>query len=145
MRTTSEVEVKRPADEVFEVVADMSRNPEWQKGMTSCVWTSDGPIGVGSTYDQVAGFAGKEILTSFEVVEFEPGRRIRIASTKSTFPLDITREVHPIDDGSCRVVATVAGEPGGLMKLFSPLTKLMVTRSVRSDYRRLKEQLEAAG
>ncbi len=144
MHTTSEVIVNRSAADVFDVVADMSRNPEWQKGMKSCVWTSDGPIGIGSTYDQVARFAGKEILTSFEVVEFEAGDRIRIKSTKSTFPLDITREVHSINDGSSRVVATVAGEPGGLMKLLRPITKLMVTRSVRGDYARLKSQLEGS-
>lgn len=32
--------------------------------MRSCRWTSDPPIGVGSTYDQVASFLGREIITS---------------------------------------------------------------------------------
>ncbi|MFW2380445.1 MAG: SRPBCC family protein [Acidimicrobiales bacterium] len=140
----SEIAINRPAVEVFDVVADMGRNTEWQKGMKSCVWTSDGPIGVGSTYDQVAGFAGRPIVTSFEVSEFEPGRRIRIVSTKSTFPLDITREVEPIDDRSCRVIATVTGEPSGLLKLLDPITKHLVARSVRNDYRRLKKMLDVA-
>ncbi len=40
-----------------------------------CVWTSEPPIGVGSTYDQQARFMGREIVSSFEVVEFVPGRK----------------------------------------------------------------------
>ncbi|MGI9611061.1 MAG: SRPBCC family protein [Acidimicrobiia bacterium] len=145
METISEIVIDRATRDVFEVVADMSRNTEWQKGMKSCVWTSEGPIAVGSTYDQVAGFAGRPIVTSFEVSEFEPGRRIRIVSTKSTFPLDITREVEPIDEGSCKVTATVTGEPSGLLKLLDPITKHLVARSVRNDYARLKEMLETSG
>ena len=140
----TDITIDRPAGEVFDVISDMGRNADWQKGMRSCVWTSAPPIAVGSTYDQVAGFAGKEILTSFRVSEFEADRHIRILSTKSTFPLDITRTVTALSGTSCSVKAIVAGEPGGLMKLLSPLTKLLVQRSVKADYGRLKELLEAA-
>lgn len=143
MRLQTDIAIDRPAGEVFEVVSDMSLNTTWQKGMQSCVWTSAPPIAVGSTYDQVAGFGGKEILSSFRVTEFEPGRHIRIISTKSTFPLDITRAVTPTTNESCVVRAIVAGEPGGLMKLLNPLTKLLVRRSVKADYQRLKELLES--
>ncbi len=45
-------------------------------------------LGVGSTYDQVASFLGREIVTTFEVVEYDPPHTIRIVSTASTFPLD---------------------------------------------------------
>ncbi|GJM38120.1 MAG: hypothetical protein DHS20C19_14870 [Acidimicrobiales bacterium] len=137
----SEIEIDRPVEQVFAVVADMSRNPEWQTGMVSCTWTTEPPILVGSTYDQVASFMGKEIRTSFAVTEYEAPSRIRIESTVSTFPLDITRIVEPHGDGS-RVVAVIRGEPGGLMKLFAPLMNIQARRSIRADYERLKELLE---
>ena len=85
--------IAKPAAEVFDFIADMSNNPRWQKGMQSCEWTSDGPIAVGSTYDQVAGFLGKEIRTSFKVTEFDAGERIRIESTSGPLQLDIVRSV----------------------------------------------------
>ncbi|MDW3221243.1 MAG: SRPBCC family protein [Acidimicrobiales bacterium] len=141
MEIRSEIDIDRPVEQVFAVVADMSRNPEWQTGMVSCSWTTEPPILVGSTYDQVASFMGREILTTFEVTEFDAPSRIRIESIVSTFPLDITRTVEPRGDGS-RVVAVVRGEPGGLMKLFAPLMTFQARRSIRADYQRLKELLE---
>lgn len=77
------VDIDRPAGEVFEFLSDMANNPRWQSGMRSCAWTSEPPIGVGSTYSQTATFLSKDIITEFEVVEFEPGSRIRITSTKA--------------------------------------------------------------
>lgn len=142
MESTTVTTIERPAAEVFELVADMARNPDWQRGMQSCHWTSPPPVGVGSTYDQVATFLGRSIITSFEVVEFEPGHRIRIVSTKSSFPLDITRTVDPLGERSCRVTARVAGEPSGVFGLAEPIIRPLVRWSVRRDYRQLKARLE---
>ncbi len=135
-------EINRPAEEVFAYLADMENNPSWQKGMRSCRWTSEPPLQLGSTYDQVASFLGKEMVTSFEVTEFVEPERIRIESRESTMPLDITRTVEAAGDTSI-VEAHVQGEPPGLMRLLGPLVDMMVKRNVTADYRRLKEQLEA--
>lgn len=140
---TSELPVERPAGEVFLFVADAENNPKWQKGMRSCRWTSEPPIGVGSTYEQHAGFLGKSIDSSFEVVAFEPGRSMTITTTESTFPITVTRSVEPTGEGSCIVRAHVRGDPSGVFRLAAPLMKQMVQRSVRGDYRRLKALLEA--
>lgn len=137
----AEVDIARPPEVVFAVIADMARNVEWQKGMVSCDWTSAPPHGAGSTYEQVASFMGKKILTTFEVTEFEAPRHIRIESIVSTFPLDITRTVEATPGGS-RVAAVVKGEPGGLMKLFAPLMNRQAQRSITADYQRLVALLE---
>ena len=138
------VDVTRPCDEVFDFLSDWTNNPSWQKGMQSCRSTSDPPLHVGSTYDQEALFMGKLITSSFKVVELEPGRKIRIQTTASTMPLDITREVAPQGDNGSRITATVTGGPGGLLRLLDPLMHLMVQRSVRQDYARLKQALDAS-
>ena len=140
---TATTTISRSADEVFTYLADMGNNPEWQKGMQSCEWTSDGSIDVGSTYDQVAGFLGKEIRTSFEVTEFEPGTKIRIKSTSGPLPLDITRSVHALDESTCEVRAVIRGDSSGLFKVATPIMKRMVNRNVQADYRRLKSLLES--
>jgi hypothetical protein len=142
MELNSSVVVVRGAPEVFEYLADMSNNPDWQKGMKSCRWTSDGEIGVGSTYDQVATMMGREIRSSFEVTEFEPGRLIRIVTTESSFPIDVTRSVDPVGDES-KVSAIVRGDSSGFFKLAEPVMKRMVKRSVDGDYARLKSLLES--
>ena len=140
----AEVSIARPAGEVFAYIADMSRNTEWQKGMQECRWTSEPPLRLGSTYDQVAAFLGKEIVSSFEVTEFVDGERIRIESTGGSMPLDITRSVQATGEGSCSVSARVCGDAAGVFSIAAPLMKAMVGRSVRADYQRLKRQIEAS-
>jgi len=137
----AEVSVERPPAEVFAYLADMANNPEWQNGMQSCRWTSEPPLRLGSTYDQVARFLGREIVSSFEVTEFEDGTLIRIRSTAG-MPLDITRRVEPDGRGDSLVTAVVRGDSSGVTRLADPLIRVIVGKSVRADYRRLKASLE---
>ena len=143
MQIDTTIIIERPATEVFDYIADMSKNPTWQRGQRSCVWTSEPPLAVGSTYDQVAKFLGREIRSSFEVVEYEPDR-IRIVSTEGTMPIDVTRTVAPEGADRCSVSAIVSGEPPGAMRLLGPALSAIVRRSVAADYRRLKKLLEDA-
>ncbi len=139
------IEVDLDPVSVFAYWAEWSNNPEWQKGMERCEWTSEPPLRLGSTYDQHARFLGRPIVSSFEVVEFEPDRLVRIRTTKSTLPLDITRRVEPGKSGGTVLNALIKGEPAGLMKLFNGLTARMVRSNVEADYARLKELLNAKG
>ncbi len=134
--------IKRSAIDAFEFIADMANNPKWQRGQRSCEWTSEPPIRVGSTYEQVAKFLWREIRSSFEVVEYEPDR-IRIVSTAGTMPIDVTRTVAPEGVDRCSVSAIVSGEPPTAMRLLGPVLSALVRRSVAADYRRLKKLLEA--
>lgn len=143
MEVTASIQVDRPASEVFEYLADMANNPEWQTGMQSCTWTSEPPLRLGSTYDQEASFLGKKITSSFEVVEFEEGRKIRIRTTSGTMPIDVTRLVSEASPGTSTVKAIVKGDPKGVFRLAMPLMRFLVGASVRKDYERLKALLES--
>jgi len=143
IQVIASIDIDRPAGLVFDYLADASNNTAWQGGQERCVWTSEPPIRVGSTYEQEARFLGKRIVSSFEVVEFEPGVRIRIKTTGGTMPIDVTREVRARPDGMASVNATVRGDPPGLLGLLGPLMRLLVQSSVRKDYARLKTILEA--
>lgn len=138
MDFTHQIQIDQIPDHVFEYLSEFENNPRWQGGMVSCHWTSDEKFEVGSTYSQEARFLGMPILTEFRVTAYEPGRSISIESTKSTFPIQVTRSVEPTE-GGCLVTAHVRGQPTGLLKLFSG----MVPRSIRKDYARLKEILES--
>ena len=142
---TATVDVNRPASEVFAFLADFANNPRWQGGMRSAHWTSEPPHGVGSTYEQVASFLGKEVRSSFEVEEFAPGASVTIRSTSGSFPIRVTRTVEPLGEARSRVTAHVAGDPSGFYRVAAPLLGWMVRRSVRRDYRRLRELLERDG
>lgn len=137
--------IARPADEVAEFLSDASNNPRWQKGMVSCQWTTAAPIAVGSIYEQKARFMGRDVVSTFEVTAFEPGRLMAIDTIDSTFPIRVVRRVEPIDDGSCRVSAEISGGPEkGPMKWLEPLMAGRAQRSVDADYDRLVQLLSWA-
>jgi len=129
--------IDRPAQQVAEFFFDAGNNPKWQSGMRSCEWVDPGPIGVGSVYVQEASFMGRTITSRFEVTEHTPGRSITIRTIESTFPIQVTRTVEPIDERSCRVAARITGGPGGVFRLFSPVIRRLAQRSVDRDYDRL--------
>lgn len=143
MQVKSSIEINRAAADVFDYVADMSNNTEWQNGQVRCTWTSEPPLRVGSTYDQEARFLGKSILSTFTVTEYESGSHIRIVSTGGTMDIDVTRTVEPITDSRCTVSAVIRGTPPGPMRILGPLLPTIVRSSVNKDYQRLKALLEA--
>lgn len=136
MEVTTSVEVAAAPEAVFAFVSDAENNPQWQSGMVSAKWTSDGAIGVGSTYDQVATFLGRRIESTFEVEAFEPGRMIRASSTGGSFPITFTRTVEPAGAGS-QVTAVITGDASGFFRLAEPFLRSMVQRSVTRDYETL--------
>jgi len=146
MEVTTSVDIAAPPEEVFAYLAEMENNPKWQSGMVSARWTSDGPIGVGSAYDQVATFLGRKIESTFEVEAYQPGRMIRASSTASSFPITFTRMVEPTESGT-KVTAIITGDASGFFKLAEPILRMMVQRSVDGDYRNLRKVLapESAG
>ncbi len=131
--------IDRPAEEVWAFFSDASNNPIWQSGMKECRWTGEPPIRVGSTYEQVAEFMGRPVVSVFEVKELVPGREIFIETIESTFPIRVRRAVEPIDQASCRVRAHISGGPEGALRFLSPLTDRIARRSIERDYDRLVE------
>ena len=141
LTATVRVEIERPAEAVYEYLADMTNNPDWQFGVESTEWTSARPGGVGSTYDQTMEFKGQ--VTSYVVTATEPGRSITVESRAgATIATTVTRTVEVLNENQCRVRVELAGKLPGWRKLTKPLAGRMIRRSLESDYRRLKRQLE---
>lgn len=138
----SKINIKRAPADIFAFITNFENNPQWQSGMISARFTSNPPIGVGSTYTQVARFLGRRIDSNFVVVDYEPGRLVKITTISGSFPITVTRSVEPAGEGST-VRAIVEGDSSGFFKLAEPLMRRMVQSSVISDYARLKELLES--
>ena len=127
---------------MFTLLSDFSKNPTWQNGMKSCEWITEPPLAVGTQYRQRAEFLGREINSVFEVIEYEPGYRVRATTRSGTFPITFTRWVEPLDGDSSRVQALIEGDSSGVFRLMEPLLAPLVRRSIRKDYERLKGLLE---
>jgi carbon monoxide dehydrogenase subunit G len=137
---TITTDLAAPPEAVWAVIADYSRGPEWQRGISRVKWTSPEPHGVGSTFEQTTRFMSLERTNTYEVTEHEPGRVTAIKST-SGMDLAVRRVLAPNSIGGTRVTETATGGPGGGARLFSPMMRITMEKNIRADYERLKELL----
>jgi hypothetical protein len=134
--------IERPSSEVFDFVTEFPNDPKWQRGKESCVWTSEGGLRVGATYEQRARFMGRDIVQNFTVLELDPGRRVLYESRDGSFPLTVRRTVEDLGEGRSRFTEAVEGEASGFFKIASSLLQPLVKRSIAKDFRVLKALLE---
>src|SRR5437870_7365102 len=75
-----QVTIRRPLYEVFAFVADKENDPRWRPGVAE-IERSSGE-GAGARYRQVIkGPGGRPIPAEFEIVQFEPGKRLAFRVT----------------------------------------------------------------
>ena len=134
LEVTASAIVAAPPDEVFALLSDTARYPEWVTG-TDAVTRTDGPAAEGSTYDEINPVLGPwKAKTHWRVVEHEAPRRSRHET--GDIPLSshfqVITEVAPEGDAS-RVTLTLRGEPalGPVGAVFARLMRGQVERDNR--------------
>lgn len=133
--------IKRPTEEVFAVMSNAENNLKWQSGTIEAKKTSDGPIGVGTTWRTAGQFLGKRIESEFEITEYELNRKY---TQKSKLPLPVEGQAtfERVEDGT-RINLKVEVEIGGFFKLAEPLVVSMGKRQLEGDLANLKDLMEA--
>lgn len=137
------VVINRPIQEVFAYVTDVENEPQWISEVLEVRKTSDGPMGVGSTYDNVVHFLGRRIVDPHEIVQFEPNRRFAFKSHSGQISFEGTYHFEPAGDDATRLSFVAAGETGTLFRLAEPIVNRMINRQWEANVANLKELLEA--
>jgi uncharacterized protein YndB with AHSA1/START domain len=141
-RAELSVVIERPVEDVFAVLTDPEKQPEWSSATHEARKTSPGPIGLGSRARFVAKFLGRRIENESEVTEFEPNRRFTAETKSGPFPFKIAMTFAPVDAGT-RVDLTIEAEPGGFFRIAEPLFVSLGKRQFESDLATLKDLMEA--
>ena len=137
------IEIERPADEVFELIANIHRMPEWV-GTCVAVRVEDlGPIGLGTRFTSTSKFIFNRFDIPFVITEYVPGRTFAIRSREGgPFQAENRVELEPTAVGT-RVTGTFVGDTTGFYKLAEPVLTRAYRERVRQDLRVLKRALEA--
>jgi uncharacterized membrane protein len=136
--------INKASERVFALISNFENNPLWQSGTVEARFTSEPPLRIGSVYEQTAKFLGRKVISTFEVIAFEPDHMIKATSTSGSFPITFTRSVQATKDGT-RVSAVIEGDSSGFFKLAEPILQRLVQSSVDRDYAKLKRVLEIEG
>ena len=128
------VVIARPIEEVWAFMADLENAHTW--GLWSeATKTSDGPVGLGSTYRSTERGLGLKITATLKITEWEPPKRMTFWS--ETFPsgkfgplkpATLSFSLDSLDDGTTRVARRAGGQTHGAWKLLEPVVTFGIRR-----------------
>jgi uncharacterized protein YndB with AHSA1/START domain len=134
--------INRPVEEVFAFVSNSENLPRWRSTSLEVKKTSEGPIGVGSTFRGRFTFLGRQFDGNVVVTAHEVNRVFVSKIAEGPFPLETGYTLEPVENGT-HVAFVVEGAPGGFFKFAEPLVVSMARRAYEADLHNLKDMLEA--
>ena len=128
VRYRREIEVTRNAGAVFDYLADFSNAAEWDPGVDEARRLTPAPTQVGSVFEVIAGFRGKQQRFEYVVTEYEEGRRVVLhgegAKARSVDVITVSGS-----DGSARIAYEADIRLKGVYRMAEPF--------LRSTFRRM--------
>jgi uncharacterized membrane protein len=138
----TEIEIKRPRDEVAAFAADPANAPAWYKNIKAIEWQTSPPAVVGSRIRFRAQFLGRTLDYTYEVRELQQGHRFVMATAQGPFPMETTYTWEDAPDGATKMTLRNRGEPSGFAAVTAPVMARAMRKANEADLRRLKELLE---
>jgi uncharacterized membrane protein len=139
---STEIEIARPRDEVAAFAADPANARRWYKNIKSVDWETSPPAAVGSRLRFRAEFLGRSLAYTYEVREFEPGRRFVMATAEGPFPMETSYTWEDASAGATKMTLRNRGEPSGFAAVTAPIMSRAMRRANQADLQRLKALLE---
>ena len=128
--------------EVFDYVTDPANEKKWRKGSVSGEWTSEGPVGVGSTQHAVGKFLGRNIESDTEVMVWNPPNEYGWKSVGGPIPFEVSMKFTAEGDGT-QLSFSGQAELAGFFKLAEGLAGKQLEKQIDGDFKNLKDVLEA--
>jgi hypothetical protein len=73
--TTFSIFIEAPPEQVFPLVGDLLRHPDWATDKMKMETLSSGPISVGNQYRSSTNFKGMVVVAELQVAEYQPASR----------------------------------------------------------------------
>jgi len=118
-KVSKSVFISRPPEEVFTYLANFSNTAEWDPGVAEATMTSEGPVGLRSTFDLVTLFRGRRVPVTYEVTIYEPSSRVTLVGRNKNFTGTDAIGVAAEGDGT-RVSWNAEFQLNGLGRLLQP-------------------------
>ena len=141
MRQSATVVINRSAGDVFDYVMDIAHDGQWRTGIVEAAYTSDGPLGVGTTgFDRISA-NGRDMIAEWTTVEYEPGILARWTFDSGPLQGSGGYVCEPAGAGT-RFTLEADVKPTGAYRWLGPIYGVIVRRLNLADVRRLKSILE---
>ena len=136
------VEIKSPVDNVFSYTTDAKNWPVWQTFITGAEQTSQGQMGLGTTFRGTNRMMGLGMKWAAKVTEYEPNRKWGKNITAESMAIEEELTFDPIE-GGIKFTILYDMKIGGFLKLFSPMVVSTMRRETKKSINNLKTILES--
>ncbi len=134
--------INRPQQEVFDFFTNPANDAQWRSSSVSGEWTSEGPVGVGSTSRAVDKLLGRKIESTSEVTVWDPPNQVARKSVGGPIPFELTAKLEP-KEGGTQLTLSGQAELGGFFKMAEGLVCKQIAKQNDADFDALKLLLEA--
>ena len=134
------VMIGTPIEEVFGFLSDFENVPKWNYAISETHKLSEGPVGVGTIYQQVRSVPSRS-EERFELTAYNPPRHLEIRGQFGPFPSRLSYVLDAVPEGT-RVTNTVELELRGPGRLLGRIAVSRVRDAVAANLQKLKELLE---
>jgi uncharacterized membrane protein len=140
-RIEESVEIKRPIDRVLAYTTDAKSWPKWQSILPEAEQTSQGPVGVGTTFKGISRMMGLSMKWTAKATEYEPNRHFGKTITSAGMIVKQHNTYDPIEGGT-KFTIMYDMKVRGLFKLFSPMLVSTMRKELKKSLGNLKRVLE---
>jgi len=144
IQMSESIQINRSAETVFQCVTDVSQAPSWRPNLTVMNFSGN-PIEIGSTWDYVTKFMGRDLVAKHEVTALEAGRHFKMKQDAGVASGYATWDIIPVTDGTSTATLSFDGEISGWVAgLASGLFQNQAKKAMKRDLANLKANLESS-
>jgi hypothetical protein len=137
------VDITAGTEEVWAILADYGRDPEWRSGVETMNPSEPGPARPGTSTLEILRFGGRTYRNGGIVDRVDPGRQV-VWRTTSGADACGSRTVEPRDGGGSRLTLLLRVRPHGFERLLAPVLRRMLHRTLVADAARLRALVESS-
>ena len=141
-RIEESVEIKRPPDKVFAYTTDAKTWTKWQSTFPVAEQTSQGPVGVGTTFKGALHQMGLTMKWTATAKEYEANRKFGKSIACGSISIEQHNTYEPIEKGT-KFAIVYGMKVGGIMMPFSPMIVCSTRKALKKALGNLKSNLEA--
>ncbi len=130
----TEIVATTNAGEAFAYLSRFDSAAEWDPGVVSATMLTPEPVRLGSRFRLHARFAGRTTPLEYEIVEFDPDRRV-VLRAENAFIRSTDTITFAAEGSGARVIYDALLEPKRASWLFEPI--------VRRSFRRIGDRAAA--
>jgi hypothetical protein len=141
-RVEASVVISRPLRDVFAFVRNPVDHPQWETAQFDVEQTSEGPMGVGTTFRGGIRLLGLPIGWTAECTGYDPNKQLEFRVNAGPLRLKEILKLERIEAGTSFTIV-YEGDLRGVARVAGPIVVRVFQRQVESDVANLKVILEA--